>query len=126
MCIRDSINVYGVSLPGSPGVIIGFNDNISWGFTNNYRDVKDFYAIQPASATTYKFAVKEQPYINRVEKISIKGKPDYYDTVKYTVHGPVMYEETFHGPGGLKKPIAVTWMAHRPSNEVLALSLIHI
>lgn len=119
------INVYGVSLPGSPGVIIGFNNNISWGFTNNYRDVKDFFAIQPASATTYMFTGKELPYTNRVEKISIKGKPDYYDTVKYTVHGPVMYEETFHGPGGLKKPIAVTWMAHRPSNEVLALYMLN-
>lgn len=119
------VNVYGVSLPGAPGVIIGFNENISWGFTNNYRDVKDFYLIKEASANTYWFAGKEQSYINRVEKISIKGKPDYFDTVRYTVHGPVIYDQTFHGPGGLNKPLAVTWMAHKPSNEVLALYLLN-
>jgi penicillin amidase len=42
------INCYGASLPGAPGIVIGFNDKISWGFTNNYRDVKDFYEITPA------------------------------------------------------------------------------
>jgi penicillin amidase len=40
------INTYGASLPGAPGIVIGFNDKISWGFTNNYRDVKDFYEIR--------------------------------------------------------------------------------
>ena len=36
-----------------------------------------------------------------------------------------MYDETFHGPGGLKKPLAMCWMAHKPSNEVLALYLLN-
>src|SRR5690606_13378002 len=39
-------SVYGVSFPGTGGVIIGFNKNISWGVTNAMRDVKDFYAIR--------------------------------------------------------------------------------
>jgi penicillin amidase len=39
-------NVYGVSLPGSPMVIIGFNDSIAWGVTNSQRDVKDYYEIK--------------------------------------------------------------------------------
>lgn len=119
------VNVYGVSLPGSPGVIIGFNDNISWGFTNNYRDVKDYYVIKPATDNTYMFAGKETVYTTRLETIRIKGKQPFVDKVKYTVHGPVIYDEQFHGPGGLKKPIALTWMAHKPSNEVLSLYLLN-
>lgn len=119
------INVYGATLPGSPGVVIGFNDNISWGFTNNYRDVKDFYAVKEAGKNSYWFNGKETNYENRIEVIKIKGKPDYVDTVRYTVQGPVMYDETFHGPGGLKKPLAMCWMAHKPSNEVLALYLLN-
>ncbi len=35
-----SSNTYGVSLPGSPFIIIGFNDSIAWGVTNAQRDVK--------------------------------------------------------------------------------------
>src|SRR5690606_334570 len=39
------LNCYGVSLPGAPGIIIGFNDRIAWGLTNNYQDVKDYYLL---------------------------------------------------------------------------------
>lgn len=119
------VNVYGVSLPGAPGVIIGFNENISWGFTNNYRDVKDFYAVKPAGKNSYWFNGKEEKYTSRLELIKIKGKPDYTDTVHYTIQGPVIYDESFHGPGGLKIPIALCWMAHKPSNEMLSLFLLN-
>ena len=39
-------NVYGVSFPGAPYVIIGFNDSCAWGVTNAGRDVRDYYAIK--------------------------------------------------------------------------------
>ncbi len=117
------INVYGVSLPGAPGVVIGFNDSISWGFTNNYRDVKDFYLVKPVEgkANEYWFSGKELNYTDRVERIAIKGKADFIDTVHYTIQGPVMYDEHFYGPGDLKAPLAMCWMAHRATNELLSL-----
>lgn len=120
------LNVYGVSLPGAPGVIIGFNENISWGFTNNYRDVKDFYAIKPSADNNfYLFDGKQLPFEKRVEVIHIKGRDAFTDTVRYTVHGPVMYDSNFNGPGGLKKPLAMCWMAHRPTNELLSVYLLN-
>jgi penicillin amidase len=118
------INVYGASLPGAPGVVIGFNDNISWGFTNNYRDVKDFYAIKEVG-DKYEFDGKQLAYNNRVERIGVKGKPDYLDTVRYTVHGPIIYEQKFTGPGGIRIPLALRWMAHDESNELLSLYLLN-
>ena len=118
------VNVYGVSLPGAPGVVIGFNDNISWGFTNNYRDVKDFYAIDQ-EGDKYNFNGRLLSFVNRIEHIGIKGKPAFIDTVHYTLHGPVMYDKNFHGPGGIKKPLALTWMAHKASNELLSLYLLN-
>ncbi len=39
-------NVYGVSFPGAPSIIIGFNDSIAWGVTNAARDVRDYYSIK--------------------------------------------------------------------------------
>ena len=41
-----TINVMGVTIPGAPGIIIGFNDNISWGVTNGNDDVMDWYDIK--------------------------------------------------------------------------------
>jgi len=123
--MAPGINVYGASLPGAPGVVIGFNDSLTWGLTNNYRDVKDYYEIKPVKGNRnrYWFAGKELDFIKRPERICIKGKPDFIDTVKYTIHGPVMYDETYYEVGSLKKPLAICWMGHRPSNEILAIYL---
>lgn len=117
------MNVYGVSLPGAPGIVIGFNDSLSWGFTNNYRDVKDFYLIKPVdgNVNAYWFSGKQLNYTNRVERIGVKGKADVIDTIKYTIHGPIIYDEKFNGPGGLKSPMALCWMAHKATNEILCL-----
>lgn len=121
------MNVYGASLPGAPGVVIGFNDSISWGFTNNYRDVKDFYEIKPVSDNDkkYWFAGKQLDFDTRIERISTKGKPDFTDTIKYTIHGPVMYDKNYNEKGNLKKPLAVSWMGHRGSNEQMAIYLLN-
>lgn len=121
------MNVYGASLPGSPGIVIGFNDSLAWGYTNNYRDVKDFYEIKPVAdnKSKYWFAGKQLDFSERIERIGVKGKPDFMDTVKYTIHGPVMYDEHFGDKSGMKKMLAVCWMAHRPSNEMLAVHLLN-
>lgn len=119
------MNVYGVSLPGAPGVIIGFNDSISWGLTNNYRDVKDFYEIEKTDNASYRFDGKQLPFDKRIEIIKIKGKPDFIDKVNYTLHGPVLYDETFDDPLKSKKNIALTWMAHRGTNELLSIYLLN-
>jgi penicillin G amidase len=115
------MNVYGVSLPGSPGVVIGFNDHISWGMTNNYRDVKDYYEIKSIGRQVYLFDGKQTNFDRREERIRIKGKDDYIDTVLYTVHGPVMYDEQFEDPLHTHKKMAMRWMAHRGTNELLCV-----
>lgn len=118
------INCYGVSIPGAPGVIIGFNDSISWGFTNNYRDVKDYYEIKSTDPRLYFFDGKEIPFNERYEAIYIKGKEKpFVDTIRFTIHGPVMYDSAFPEPSGSGKMLAMTWMAHRGTNELLSVFL---
>ncbi len=121
------INTYGASLPGAPGVVIGFTDSISWGLTNNYRDVKDFYTVEfiKGNRTTYLFAGRKANFTSRIEHIDIKGGTSYDDTVLYTVQGPVMYDEQFHGKEKIMKPLAMAWMAHRPSNELYSIYMLN-
>lgn len=120
------INVYGASLPGAPGVIIGFNDSLSWGVTNNYRDVKDYYEIKAIDGSNkYWFAGQQLEFSVRQERIKTKGKPDFIDTVKYTIHGPVMYDNGYTSNDGLRRMLAVCWMGHRPTNEMLAVYLLN-
>jgi len=114
-----SSNAYGVSLPGSPFIIIGFNDSIAWGVTNVQRDVKDYYEIKfkDNSKKEYWFNNKWEPTTQRVEEIKVKGGKTVYDTVAYTVFGPVMFDEGFSNDFSNKKNLAVRWTAHDPSNE---------
>jgi penicillin amidase len=119
------INVYGASLPGAPGIVIGFNEKISWGFTNNYRDVKDFYEITPAGKDAYLFCGKAKPFQKNIEVIRVRGAKDVTDTVLYTIHGPVTYDPTFFDETKSGKLLACTWMAHRGTNELLATYLLN-
>lgn len=115
-----TMNVYGATFPGSPSVIIGFNDNIAFGFTNAQRDVKDYYRIRfkDASKKEYWFNGKWQPSSLREEHIKIRDGETVYDTVAYTVFGPVMYDQSFsHDSTSDNTAIAVRWSAHDPSNE---------
>ena len=112
------INVYGVSIPGAPGVILGFNDSIAWGQTNAGQDVMDFYALEFRDNRRKEYFYDGQwlPVKEEIETFRIKGGEIYYDTVLYTHVGPVMYDENF---GNQSVSLAVRWMAHEPSNEAL-------
>jgi len=115
-----TVNVYGATFPGSPNVIIGFNDNIAFGFTNSMRDVKDYYSIRyrDASRKEYWYNGQWTPTTFHVDTIRVRGGTDIYDTVAYTVFGPVMYDRTFTvDTTASDKAIAVQWVAHQPSND---------
>ena len=118
-----TMNAYGVSFPGIPGIVIGFNDSVAFGFTNSQRDVRDYYEIK------FKDDSRQQYWFNNVwkdatmrpETIKIKGKADFVDSVAYTIFGPVMYDKTFPADtiSFKEKNLAVRWSAHDPSNELL-------
>ncbi len=114
-------NVYGVSLPGSPYIIIGFNENIAWGVTNSQRDVKDFYEVKfkDRSKKEYWFNGQWTPTSLRIDTIRVNGGSTVYDTVAYTIFGPVLYDQDFNDPSAKGRNIAVRWTAHDPSNEAL-------
>ncbi|MBC8153455.1 MAG: penicillin acylase family protein [Bacteroidetes bacterium] len=119
--VSPTMNVCGVSLPGSPGVIIGFNKSVAWGVTNVGADVLDFYAIKfrDASRREYWHDGRWKATARRVERLKIKGKPDIVDTVVYTHHGPVMYEPTAKPfQTNIPRGHAARWIAHESSNDL--------
>jgi len=115
------VNVMGASFPGSPNVIIGFNDSIAWGVTNAQRDLVDWYKITFKDDThnEYKLDGKWVKTEKRIEEIKIAGSDPLYDTVLYTHFGPVMYDDSFR-PSSEKKYYALRWIAHEASLEAFA------
>ena len=119
------INVYGVSIPGAPNVIIGFNRSVAWGVTNVGSDVLDWFKIQfkDSSKREYLYNGAWRKTKIRVEEIKIKGAASVFDTVFYTHHGPVSYPsgakpEDFTMANNIPEDHALSWVAHLPSNEL--------
>ena len=120
-----SFNAYGVSFPGAPGVIIGYNDSCAFGFTNGGRDVRDYFEIKfrDDSRQEYSFNGQWMKTKFRVESIKIKGTADFIDSVAYVQLGndwcPVMYDKSFSGGRNTNnKYYAVRWKAHDASSEL--------
>src|SRR5882757_6743226 len=92
-------NVYGVSFPGAPYIVIGFNDSCAWGVTNAGRDVRDYYTIKFKDSTRreYWFNNEWKMAEKKIDTFRVKGQPEFYDTVAYTIFGPVMYDPSFNG-----------------------------
>jgi penicillin amidase len=120
-------NAYGVSFPGAPFIIIGFNDSCAFGVTSAERDVRDYYEIKfkDDSRKEYWFDSQWVKTNFRIEKIKLKGEHDYLDTVAYTNIGPVMYDKSYSGSRNTNnKYYAVRWKAHDPSNEFKMFTLL--
>ena len=109
------MNVYGVTFPGIPGVVIGFNKDIAWGVTNAGWDVMDWYKIKwkDAAKTAYELDGQWIQTETRIEIIKVKGKADVIDTVLLTKWGPVVYTDA----GSKKQDLAMHWVIQDPSDK---------
>ena len=88
-------NVKGFSLPGVPLVMIGHNDRIAWGFSNNGADVQDLYLERFSMENPHEYLVNGK-YVEatvRTERIHVRGEPDTLIDVLVTRHGPVVRKE---------------------------------
>ncbi|MCC9019512.1 penicillin acylase family protein [Flavobacterium lipolyticum] len=113
-------NVYGYSIPGVPGVVIGFNEKISWGLTNGSDDVRDYYKLEVKdNYSYYKYDGKWVKTDSVVEEIKIRGDKPFLDTVYYTKHGPIPSD--FREGEPELEGYALNWTLQDPSNEILAL-----
>ncbi|WP_248616285.1 penicillin acylase family protein, partial [Leifsonia aquatica] len=82
-------DVSGFGFSGFPGVVIGHNDRISWGFTNLGPDVADLY-VEKVTGDTYEYDGAQVPLDIRRETIKVAGGKDVTLTVRSTRHGPII------------------------------------
>jgi len=112
-------NVYGVSIPGVPAVIIGFNEKIAWGITAGIDDVKDWYKLKLTDDyTKYEMDGKWLDLKYTVEKIGRRGQKPFYDTVYHTVQGPIVCDRRFPNTQPELINHALRWELHNASNDI--------
>ncbi|MDQ2999669.1 MAG: penicillin acylase family protein [Fibrobacterota bacterium] len=117
------MSVYGVSMPGAPAVVIGFNRKIAWGMTNGHDDVFDWYRMtfKDSTLAEYMHGSKWKRTRQVVEAIKVRGGKTRLDTVIYTHQGPLTLKSQ-ERPWNRNTPTlhALRWLALDPSDELKA------
>jgi penicillin amidase len=120
-------NVTGFSFAGAPGVIIGHNSDIAWGFTNVGPDVLDLFIekINPEDPDQYEVNGEWADMTVRDENIKVAGGEPVNITVRQTRHGPIFsdIDDAFDDLAvttNLEVPsdyaVSVRWTALEPSS----------
>jgi penicillin amidase len=81
--------VAGFTFSGVPGVVIGHNDRIAWGFTNLGHDVTDLY-LERLDGDRYQVGGRWRELEVREETILVAGGADVTLRIRHTHRGPLL------------------------------------
>ena len=100
--------VTGVTLPGTPALVVGSNGHVAWGFTNSEGDWADAVIVEelPDDKDSYQTPDGPKKFERHKEIIKVKGSPDVPFEVVSTIWGPVMARDH------KDRPLALRWVAH--------------
>ncbi len=107
------LNVIGSTLPGVPGVVLGRNERIAWGFTNTGPDVQDLYIEKLDASGGYLAPGGPRPFQVIEETIKVKGGETEKLRVRISRHGPVISDvsKTAQDEAPRGHVIAFAWTA---------------
>lgn len=112
--VSPEFNVYGVSIPGTPLPLIGYNENLSWTFTNTDSDQIDHYLLKTdANKSRYFYNGQWKPFDIQFSKINVKGGESVADTLWSCALGKVQWLAG--------RAVAIRWTAHEPNRTVKAI-----
>lgn len=125
-------NVTGMSIPGTPVIVIGHNDSIAWGLTNAMADDADFYIERAGTAHgSYVYGDTALPFRQREEMIYIGNRDSVEIHIRATHHGPVindthpMNEHRHQDVEAHSIPVSMRWTGYEMSDEIHALYLMN-
>lgn len=118
LVVPGTLDVYGVTIPGAPGIVIGFTRNVAWSVTNTGADVLDYYretVDDQERPTRYLLDDAWKPLERREEVYRGKGgQVLHVDTVRYTHRGPLQRLGN--------EWVSMRWTVNEPSDLATAFS----
>jgi penicillin amidase len=121
----------GATMPGLPGVVLGQNEHIAWGFTNTGPDVQDLYLerFKPDDPMQVQTPRGWERVAGVSEDIRVKGAPSENIVVRVSRHGPMISDaggvagEVVGTDGNAPYGIAMRWTALDADSDPIAASL---
>lgn len=113
-------NVIGGGEPEIPGISIGHNQYGAWGLTVFATDGEDLYVYQtnPANPLQYRYKGRWESMRTIHDTIPVRGRSPVQVDLRYTRHGPVVYEDSVHH---VAYAIRAAWL--EPGSSPYAASL---
>ena len=90
--VAPGLNAIGAGEPALPGISIGHNERIAFGLTVFGIDQEDLYVYETGDEG-YRYDGGWEPFEVQSETIPVRGAPPVDVSLKYTRHGPVIYED---------------------------------
>jgi len=113
-------DVIGATEPGTPGVQDGHNQRIAWGWTIFGMDQQDLYLekLDSENPSRYKTEKGWELMELRQSTFRVKGKPDVTLDLKFTRHGPVLWEDA-----ATHRALSLRWVGAEPGTAGYMASL---
>lgn len=122
LVVPGELDVYGVTIPGTPAITIGFNRDVAWTFTNTGADVMDLYqetVDDPDAPENYLLDEEWHPFEKRIETYyAPDGSVLDVDTILHTHRGPVT-------GGGGGDYVSLRWTVLEAQGELGSLQAIN-
>jgi penicillin G amidase len=111
-------DVIGAGEPSLPGVALGHNQQIAWGFTVFGSDQQDLYVeeLNPENPLQYRNEHGWERMEVQRENFKVRGGSDVSVDLKFTRHGPVMWEDR-------RRALALRWVGMEPGSAGYLASL---
>lgn len=113
-------DVIGSGEPGLPGVAIGHNERIAWGFTIVGTDQTDLVVLQTEPKNPDRFRTPRGWASMKTvrEEITVKGKGKRALELRFSPHGPILYQDA-----KTDRAFALRWVGSEPGAAAYLASL---
>lgn len=117
-----TFRVVGVALAGVPAVMIGRNENVAWGITNNICSQRDLYQekLDPAHSSGFLYHDSWEPARVREEVIQVRGMQPVRKIIRSSRHGPIVDEVLPIAANGTG-PVSLRWLGFEPCGWLTAM-----
>lgn len=104
-------NAIGAGEPALPGIALGHNERIGFGFTIVGIDQQDLYVekLNPQNPDQYLYRGQWRKFEIERQTLAVKGQSNANIELRYTVHGPVIYEDFAR-----QRAYALRWVGSEP------------
>jgi penicillin amidase len=104
----ETRSVVGVTLPGTPGVIVGSNGHVAWGFTNSFGDWADLVILETADTDSTRYRTPDgwATLERMAEVIEVHGSEPDTLWIDESIWGPIWDHDI------VGRPRALRWTAH--------------